>query len=294
MRSLLASLLCFLLFSFVAVNAQSNLTPTNIADLLEAEEVALPTAAEDVVTSFVFPDNPSKQLIAGEPTEVLVGFRNKGSRQYNITFIDASFNYPLDQTFFIQNFSRWEYGMPVQPNQEVALAYAFRPDAMLEPRDFALVVNIYYKDSTGRNYTSAAYNGTIDLIEPSGGWDAQSFFAILAVLALLGVGGFFAYRSVSSWALQKTAKKAEYGTKVRQEVEDDWLAGTAADPAPSVSSRQRAGRKRCKNTVIPIGALRSCVVACHVVRKDAGTRRIWCTSHARPQNHNHLCTKLSK
>jgi hypothetical protein len=49
----------------------------------------------------------------------------------------------------------------------------FRPDAMLEPRDFGLLVNVYYKDATGRNYTNAAFNGTIDLVEPVVGWDAQ-------------------------------------------------------------------------------------------------------------------------
>jgi translocon-associated protein subunit alpha len=242
MRSFLASILCFLLFSFVAINAQSNLTPTNIADLLQ-EEAVLPTAAEDVVTSFVFPENFNRQFTAGEPVEVLVGFRNRGQRQYNITFIDASFNFPQDFSYYIQNFSRWEYGMPVQATQEVTLSYMFRPDAMLEPRDFGVLVNVYYKDATGKNYTNVAFNGTVDLVEPVVGWDAQSFFAVLAVLALLGVGGFFAYRSLSTWAKkQKSSKKVEYGTKVRQEVEDDWLAGTAADPARR--KRKQQGKKK--------------------------------------------------
>jgi translocon-associated protein subunit alpha len=237
----LASILCFL-FSLAAINAQSNLTPTNIADLLQPEEVR-PTAAEDVVTSFVFPENADRQFTAGEPVEVLVGFRNKGQRQYNITFIDASFNFPLDFSYYIQNFSRWEYGMPVSAAQEVTLAYMFRPDAMLEPRDFGLLVNVYYKDGSGKNYTSTAFNGTVDLLEPVVGWDAQSFFAVLAVLGLLGVGGFFAYRSLSTWAKkQKSAKKVEFGTKVRKEVEDDWLAGTAADPA--LHKRKQQSKKK--------------------------------------------------
>jgi translocon-associated protein subunit alpha len=240
---LLVSLLCFFLFSFLAINAQSNLTPTNIADLLQQEEYVVPTAAEDVVTSYVFPDNPAKVFPAGEPVEVLVGLRNKGSRQYNITSIDASFNYPLDFSYFIQNFTRWEYGMPVSASQEVSLSYMFRPDAMLEPREFGLLVNVHYTDSTGKAYTSVAFNGTVDLVESAGGWDAQSFFAVLAVLALVGVGGFFGYRSLSTWAKkQKTAKKVEYGTKVRHEVEDDWLAGTAADPA--LRKRKQQGKKK--------------------------------------------------
>ena len=105
---------------------------------------------------------------------------------------------------------------------------------------------------------------------------------MLAVLALLGVGGFFAYRSLSTWAKvrtcpagpyswhhrrlathvgvhegrhaharsslllqqkQKSSKKVEYGTKVRQEVEDDWLAGTAADPALRKRKQQQPKKK---------------------------------------------------
>jgi len=88
-----------------------------------------------------------------------------------------------------------------------------------------------------------------------------SAFAILAVLALFGLGGFFLYRYLRTWVKvgclgktflcraglpgsamrslacshqkqkQKTVKKTDYGTKARKsEVEDDWLAGTPADP----------------------------------------------------------------
>ena len=63
--------------------------------------------------------------------------------------------------------------MPVQASQEVTLSYMFRPDAMLEPRDFGVLVNVYYKDATGKNYTNVAFNGTVDLVEPVVGWDAQ-------------------------------------------------------------------------------------------------------------------------
>jgi hypothetical protein len=42
---------------------------------------------------------------------------------------------------------------------------------------------------------------------------------------------------------QKSSKKVEYGTKVRQEVEDDWLAGTAADPALRKRKQQQPKKK---------------------------------------------------
>jgi hypothetical protein len=74
--------------------------------------------------------------------------------------------------------------MPVSAAQEVTLAYMFRPDAMLEPRDFGLLVNVYYKDGSGKNYTSTAFNGTVDLLEPVVGWDAQRYVGALSTLLL--------------------------------------------------------------------------------------------------------------
>jgi len=226
------------LFLFLLLLLGTTAQPASLGDLLQPEaglfEFTQPTHAEDVLTAFVFPDSPEKRMPAGEPVEVLVGFRNNGTQQYNITSIDASFNYPLDFSFYIQNFSRWEFGTPVPPLREVTLSYMFKPDALLEPREFGLLVNVHYKDLQGKNYTTVVFNSTVILDEPLGGWDAQSAFAILAVLALFGLGGFFLYRYLRTWVKkqkQKTVKKTDYGTKARKsEVEDDWLAGTPADP----------------------------------------------------------------
>lgn len=65
--------------------------------------------------------------------------------------------------------------MPVSAEEEVTLSYMFRPDPMLEPRNFGLLVNVYYKDLSGKNYTNAAFNGTVDLTESTEGFDVQRY-----------------------------------------------------------------------------------------------------------------------
>lgn len=42
---------------------------------------------------------------AGESVDILLGFANAGEEQFNITHITASFNYPLDYSYYIQNVS---------------------------------------------------------------------------------------------------------------------------------------------------------------------------------------------
>ena len=42
-------------------------------------------------------------LPAGAVVDFLVGFSNKGAKDFTIDTIDASFRYPMDFNFFIQN-----------------------------------------------------------------------------------------------------------------------------------------------------------------------------------------------
>jgi hypothetical protein len=43
-------------------------------------------------------------------------------------------------------YTRLEYGLLVEPKEQVSVSYRFRPDPNLEPRDFALVVSVFYED----------------------------------------------------------------------------------------------------------------------------------------------------
>jgi len=226
MKAWLCLILCFLVASF----AQEGVKVPDVE-----EEVI--SASPDVSTVSIFPRAPNKQFFAGEAAEILLGFANNGPEPLNITHISASFNYPLDFTYYIQNFTTKECNVTVQPTTQVSLAYFFLPDPLLEPRDFGLVCSVFYRNAHGTNFTSVFFNSTVDLIEPTGGVDTQTFFVVIFSVAFFGLLSFVVYRFLTSWSKSQSYGSSDQGT--RQSVDNDWLAGTSADP----SLRQRKKKK---------------------------------------------------
>eukprot|EP01089_Gocevia_fonbrunei_P003702 TRINITY_DN1365_c0_g1_i1.p1 TRINITY_DN1365_c0_g1~~TRINITY_DN1365_c0_g1_i1.p1 ORF type:complete len:249 (+),score=67.81 TRINITY_DN1365_c0_g1_i1:131-877(+) len=216
------------------------------------ETEATLTSSPDALTATVFPKFADGKIPSGSEVEVLIGFRNTGNKAFNITFIDASFNYPLDYSYYIQNFTRYEYGVFIRPQEEVTTSYIFTPDALLEMRDFGLVVNVFYNEvdrsgEKGSNFTSVVFNGTVDIVEPESGFDAQMFFAYLAITAVLGLLGYVLYRNVASWSGKGKRKTQGNDASSTKEIDNDWLAGTTADPtfnkkggrSPSETKKQK-------------------------------------------------------
>lgn len=110
-------LACLLVFLGAALAAQTNTT-----------EYPPIGPSPDVSTVFVFPDHPNKGtwfiifiylfgfysfysavITAGDVVEVLLGFVNNGEREFNITYVFASLNHPLDYRYYIQNVWILEY-----------------------------------------------------------------------------------------------------------------------------------------------------------------------------------------
>jgi len=213
----------------------------------------------DVSTAFVLPDHPNKVITAGDIVEVLLGFVNNGDREFNITSVSASLNHPLDFRYYIQNYTRAEYGLLVQPKEQVSVSYRFRPDPLLEPRDFALVVSVFYEDESGTNFTNAFFNGTITIAEADTGIDLQQLFLTVGFLGVVGLGGYFALqsfgannakkerRSSGSFRTPKVTKEGSF--EVPQEklkLDDDWLSGTnvrTGSPALRETKRRASGSR---------------------------------------------------
>ena len=86
------------------------------------------------------------ELPAGNLVEFLVGFTNKGGQDFVLETLEASFRYPMDFTFYIQNFSTIAYNRVVKPNHEATLAYSFIPAEAFAGRPFGLNINLNYRD----------------------------------------------------------------------------------------------------------------------------------------------------
>ena len=102
--------------------------------------------------------------------EFLVGFSNKGDPDgiesppdFVVETLDASFRYPMDFTFHIQNFSAIAYHKTVKPGQEATVAYSFIPADAFAGRSIGLTINLSYRDSEGTFYYDPVFNETVQV-----------------------------------------------------------------------------------------------------------------------------------
>ena len=101
-------------------------------------------SSPSAVTTVLFPDYPDKSLPAGKVIYVVVGLHNKGDDDFVMETIDASFRYPQDYSYLIQNFTGNQYNLVVQPGSEASFLYAFHPYESYGGRPFGLTVIMAY------------------------------------------------------------------------------------------------------------------------------------------------------
>jgi translocon-associated protein subunit alpha len=86
------------------------------------------------------------ELHSGKIVEFLIGFVNKGSQGFTLETLDASFRYPMDYSFHIQNFTTLTYSKLVKPKEQATLSYSFFVDESFAGRPFGLSINLGYRD----------------------------------------------------------------------------------------------------------------------------------------------------
>eukprot|EP01111_Echinosteliopsis_oligospora_P013929 TRINITY_DN512_c0_g1_i2.p1 TRINITY_DN512_c0_g1~~TRINITY_DN512_c0_g1_i2.p1 ORF type:complete len:336 (+),score=123.54 TRINITY_DN512_c0_g1_i2:83-1090(+) len=249
-----SSVITTLLLLVCAAYAQTEQEATENAFSTSQVPSTLPPG---ISTAYVFPDHPDRKIISGEIVEVLLGFVNHGYSSMNISHLSAGLSHPLDRTYFLQNYSKAEYGLTVNPNEQISVSYRFRPDAMLDPRDYGLVVIVYYHDDVGRQHVTPFFNGTITIVEPHSVFDFQQFSLYVIMIAMLGGAGYYYTQVYSPSGVKKTNKTRftpsssssdDAGTSKRQVSEDDeWLQGTNILRA---KSPQQIRKKQQVNTEI--------------------------------------------
>lgn len=172
--------------------------------------------------SLSFPELP-----AGKPVEFLVGFRNKGKQDFILETLEASFRYPMDFNFYIQNFSAIGYNRIVPPEEEATLMYSFLPSESFAGRPFGLNINLNYHDTSGASFQEAVYNETVQIVELEEGLDGETFFLYIflaaGVILLLVVGQQFLSSLGRKRTTRTTKTVVETGTNNPNNVDYDWL-----------------------------------------------------------------------
>jgi len=204
--------------------------------------------SSDVVTTAVFPGSVDKKFTVGEVVELVVGFTNNGDKTLNVTSLYASLRYPVDWRVYVQNFTRQNVGVTVGPSEQIDFLYTFRPDPLLDPREFGLAAQVFYRDSENNNYTSFFYNSTIFLQEANEGIDIQLIFTYVGILAVVGLIGFFAYKAIAKATKKSRGPKrpVETGSQKKKDlvVDDEWLQGTSADKKLTKSPKSPRANKK--------------------------------------------------
>ncbi|XP_057291341.1 translocon-associated protein subunit alpha-like [Hydractinia symbiolongicarpus] len=207
----------------------------------------------DAETAVLFTDYPDKQLPAGKPIYVLVGFHNKGNKDFIVETIDASFRYPQDYSYHIQNFTGTQYNRVVQSGEEASFQYAFHPHESYGGRPFGLTILMFYKDSDGNQYGTGLFNETVTFKEIDESFDGETFFlyVLLAAVALLVIFGLnYAFGNSKLKRSFTTKQEApEIGTQNdKNNVDYDWLPKETTTDFSKQSPRRSPRQRRVKRS----------------------------------------------
>lgn len=210
----------------------------------EKEETPKPSPDADTVILFTKPTN--QEFPAGEVIKCLIGLGNNGKNDFIVELVEASLRYPQDYTYYIQNFTGFQYNTVVQPGSQASFEYAFKPHESFGGRPFGLTINLAYKDSEGKPFMDAVFNETINIIESDEGIDGETFFLyvfLVAVALLLVMAGHYALTSVKG---KKPAAKPviEMGTQQNTDIDYDWLPKETTTEFAGKNSPRRSPRNR--------------------------------------------------
>merc|ERR1712165_297140 len=82
---------------------------------------------------------------AANPVNYAPGINNRGEEgDFTLESMDASFRYPMDFSYHIQNFSAIAYQKTVKEGQEATVAYSFIPADAFAGRPIGLSINLAY------------------------------------------------------------------------------------------------------------------------------------------------------
>lgn len=220
----------------------------------------------DATILFVKPVSGPTTFGAGKLVRFHVGFTNKGGKEFLVESLDASFRYPQDFSFHIQNFTTAVYNRVVEPKRQATFDYAFTPNEAFAGRPFGLVINLNYKDAEGNVWQNAVFNDTITVNEPDEGLDGETFFLYLFLVAmvvlLLVAGqqflGSFSRKHLGSGSTSSSKATAEPGVEMgtqnglsgaNGDIDMSWipsqnLVSLTNSGSPKQSPRQRKAGKR--------------------------------------------------
>ncbi|XP_043920840.1 translocon-associated protein subunit alpha isoform X2 [Protopterus annectens] len=226
--------------------------PTELTEEKEEEEEDFTSselkASPNADTTILFvkgEDFPANNIV-----KFLVGFTNKGSEDFVVESLDASFRYPQDYQFYIQNFTALQLNTLVQPQRQATFEYSFIPAEPMGGRPFGLVINLNYKDTAGNVFQDAVFNKTVTITEKEDGLDGETIFmyVFLGGLGLLLIVGL--HQLLESRKRKRSSqKKVEMGTSNQNDVDMSWIPQETLNQINKASPRRSPRKRQQKRAV---------------------------------------------
>lgn len=215
----------------------------------EGEPSLKPSPDAETMILFTKPTGTT-EFPAGGLIRFLVGFINKGDKDFIVESLEASFRYPQDYSFYIQNFTAYRLEKTVESERQATFEYGFTPSETFNARPFGLVINLNYKDSEGQYYQDAVFNETIQITEPDEGLDGETFFlyvlmAAIAVLLLVGAQQLVVTLKKKTRSGKSSKPRVEMGTQNNTDIDYDWIPKeNLIKPSPKTSPRSRRSKRQ--------------------------------------------------
>ncbi|MCJ8750235.1 hypothetical protein PDJAM_G00260170 [Pangasius djambal] len=203
------------------------------------------TSHPDADTTIIF--ITGEEFPANEIVKFLVGFTNKGSQDFTVRSLEASFRYPQDYQFYIQNFTALQLDAVVQPEKQASFEYSFIPAQPMAGRPFGLVILLNYHDSEGNVFQSAIFNQTVTITELDEGLDGETMFMYIFLGGLVSLMLFGLYQVLESRTRKRVPVKVETGTGGMNDVDISWIPQETLN-AMNKASPRASPRKRGRRT----------------------------------------------
>ncbi|XP_040014892.1 translocon-associated protein subunit alpha-like [Xiphias gladius] len=201
------------------------------------------TSHPDADTTIIF--TTGEEFPANEIVRFLVGFTNKGSQDFTVQSLEASFRYPQDFQFYIQNFTALPLNTVVQPQAQASFEYSFIPAQPMAGRPFGLVILLNYLDLEGNVFQTAIYNQTVTITEKEEGLDGETMFMYVFLGGLVVLMLFGMYQVLESRTKKRIPVKIEKGTGGLNDVDISWIPQETLN-AMNKASPKTSPRKRTK------------------------------------------------
>ncbi|XP_019214354.1 translocon-associated protein subunit alpha [Oreochromis niloticus] len=219
---------------------------TSDGDEDDSDEAAdkLLASHPDADTTIIF--TTGEEFPANEIVRFLVGFSNKGSQEFTVQSLEASFRYPQDFQFFIQNFTALPLNTVVKPQAQASFEYSFIPAQPMAGRPFGLVILLNYQDTEGSVFQTAVYNQTVTITEREEGLDGETMFMYVFLAGLVSLLLFGMYQVLDSRTKKRLSVKIEKGTAGINDVDISWIPQETLNvmnkASPKASPRKRTKR----------------------------------------------------